>query len=285
MKPFAFILLVFLLPVPAALAESYYDREVKEQRLSWLPVVPEESMDTAMAAAFPQDEADVATTPDYRITINIPARRLFLYERGEPIGIYPVAVGTNRYRTPVGPRFLKDVTWNPWWFPPPYSDWAKDEKPTPPGPKNPLGRVKMSLGGDIYLHATNKEYTVGRAASHGCMRMKGKDAIELAWFLQAKFSDQTDEALPSKYEKNRSTSFFVPFKQKIPVDIVYERVSVWERMMEIHPDVYSRIGNLEEQVFLRLSSVGIPPWDVDPGKVEDLKRLPNSTAVPIEDLL
>jgi hypothetical protein len=38
-------------------------------------------------------------------------------------------------------------------------------------------------------------------------------------------------------------------------------------------------------VLNRLSSVGIPPWEVDPMMLEDLKRLPNSTAVPIADLL
>jgi hypothetical protein len=280
-----FIMMILLALPAAALADGYYAREVKAQRSEWQPFAPGELFEEALGKAFPDGTPEVATTSDYRITINLPARRLFLYERGALMKTYPVAVGTNRYRTPVGPRFLKDVTWNPWWYPPPYSDWAKNEKPTPPGPGNPLGRVKMSLGGDIYLHATNKEYTVGTTASHGCMRMKGKDAVELAWFFQSKVSDQTDEALPAKYEKFRGSSFFVPLAQKIPVEVVYERVSVWERTMEIYPDIYGRVGNLEEQVLSRLSSIGIAPWEVDPMKLEDLKRLPNTTAVPIEDLL
>jgi murein L,D-transpeptidase YcbB/YkuD len=198
--------------------------------------------------------------------------------------VYPVAVGSSRYRTPIGPRYLSNVTWNPWWYPPP-SDWAKNEKPTPPGPGNPLGRVKMSLGGDIFLHATNKEYTVGTPASHGCMRMKVKDAMELAWFFQEKFSDQTDESLKAKYDARRWESFYVPLNEKIPVDVVYERVTVDEAEMMVHPDIYGRSGNLEEVVLNQLSSVGIPPWEVDPMMLEDLKRLPNSTAVPIADLL
>jgi murein L,D-transpeptidase YcbB/YkuD len=219
-------------------------------------------------------------TLDYRLVINLPARRLFLYEKGEIIKTFPVAVGTNRYRTPIGPRYLANVTWNPWWYPPP-SDWAKDAKPTPPGPGNPLGRVKMSLGGDIFLHATNKEYTVGSAASHGCMRMRNKDAIELAWFFQTKFSDETEEWLRAKYEARRWDSFL---KEKIPVDVIYERVTVQDSEMIVHPDIYGRVGDLEDLVINQLSSVGIPPWEVDPMKLQDLKRLPNSTSVEIADL-
>ncbi len=274
------ILCFFLMP-SAALAEGYYAREAKAERLAWMPFLPQEVVEAAFSEGA---KNEVAESLDYRMTINLPARRLFLYEKGNLIKVYPVAVGTNRYRTPVGPRYLANVTWNPWWYPPP-SDWAKDEKPTPPGPGNPLGRVKMSLGGDIFLHATNKEYTVGTTASHGCMRMKGKDAVELAWFFQSKFSDQTEETLRAKYDARRWESFFVPLQEKIPVDVVYERVTVHDAEMVIHPDIYGRVGDLEEQVINQLSNVGIPPWEVDPMKLEDLKRLPNSTAVPIGDLL
>lgn len=246
-----------------------------------MPFLPHE----AVEAAFPDGQGeDAEASADYKITINLPERRLYLFERSRLLKTYPVAVGTNRYRTPVGPRFLSNVTWNPWWYPPP-SDWAKDEKPTPPGPGNPLGRVKMSLGGDIFLHATNKEYTVGSAASHGCMRMRNKDAVELAWFFQTKFTDETDEDLRPKYEARRWESFFVPLKQKIPVDVIYERVTVQENDVLVHPDIYGRVGDLESLVLNQLSNEGIPPWEVDPMKLEDLKHLPNSTAVPIEDLL
>ncbi|HSA59650.1 MAG TPA: L,D-transpeptidase [bacterium] len=277
----AFLLLGALFLPSIVSAESFYAREAKAERLSWMPFLPHEAIEAAFSD--PTGE-DVEENSDYRITINLPARRLFLYEMGKLIKVYPVAVGSNRYRTPVGPRYLSNVTWNPWWYPPP-SDWAKNEKPTPPGPGNPLGRVKMSLGGDIYLHATNKEYTVGTPASHGCMRMKGKDAVELAWFFQSKFSDQTDETLRPKYEARRWESFFVPLKEKIPVDVVYERVTVLEDAVVVYPDIYGRAGDLEGPVLNQLSSVGIPAWEVDPMKLEDLKRLPNSTSVPIGDLL
>lgn len=279
-----------LLASGSVFAESFYARAVRLQQIAWLPFVPNEAFEEVMSKAFPEipDEPamgaeDVKTSNDYHMIINLPARRLFLYERGELIKTYPVAVGSARYRTPIGPRFLANITWNPWWYPPP-SDWAKNEKPTPPGPGNPLGRVKMSLGGDIFLHATNKEYTVGSPASHGCMRMKGKDATELAWFFQTRFTDDADDALRAKYDAHRGDSFFVPLKEKIAVDVIYERVTVQDDQVVVHPDIYARVGDLEQKVLETLSSVGIDPWDVDPLKLSELKRLPNSTSVEIADL-
>lgn len=290
MKRLSLLLILLILP-SGAFAESFYAREAKAQRIAWLPFVPDEAFEEVMTKAFPEvvDDAvsasdDVQVSRDYRMTINLPERRLFLYEKGKLIKTYPVAVGSNRYRTPIGPRYLSNITWNPWWYPPPYSDWAKDAKPTPPGPNNPLGRVKMSLGGDIFLHATNKEYTVGSPASHGCMRMKGKDAVELAWFFQTRFTEDADDALRARYDAHRGDSFFVPLKEKIPVDVIYERVTVQDTEVVVHPDIYDRIGNLEEQVLAQLSAIGIQPWEVDPTKLADLKRLPDSTCVEIADL-
>jgi hypothetical protein len=282
------VLLILAAFPSSAFGENFYAREVMAQKIAWLPFVPDQAFDEVMTKAFPDtpegsEADDVKTSADYRMIINLPARRLFLYEKGELLKTYPVAVGSNRYRTPIGPRYLANITWNPWWYPPP-SDWAKDEKPTPPGPGNPLGRVKMSLGGDIFLHATNKEYTVGTPASHGCMRMKGKDAVELAWFFQTRFTDDADESLRGRYDAHRGDSFFVPLKEKIPVDVIYERVTVQEDQVVVHPDIYARVGNLETQVLERLYSIGIQPWEVDPMKLAELKRLPNSTSVEIVDL-
>ena len=283
--------LLVLLP-SVAFSQGFFEREAAIERKSWLIFEPEEAMTEAMEEAFQQayqDETGVAD--DYRIEINVAARRLFLFENDNLIKEYPVAVGSPRYRTPIGPRFLKDITWNPWWFPPPYADWAKGAKPEPPGPGNPLGRVKMSLGGDILLHGTNKEYTVGTPASHGCMRMMNKDALDLAWFIQTRFSehaglpDEELETMREKYRRQGGTSFPVKLSRLIPVDVVYERVSVWERTMEVHPDIYSRTENLEEQILEKLSSIGIAPWEVDQTKLQELQKAPTDEPVPILDLI
>ena len=44
-----------------------------------------------------------------------------------------------------------------------------------------MGRVKIFFADpDYYIHGTNDESSLGRAASHGCLRMRNEDVIALA---------------------------------------------------------------------------------------------------------
>jgi len=60
---------------------------------------------------------------------------------------------------------------NPWWYPPP-DPWAAGEKPTPPGPYNPLGTRWMGISAPgVGIHGTPKPESIGYSLSHGCIRM------------------------------------------------------------------------------------------------------------------
>jgi lipoprotein-anchoring transpeptidase ErfK/SrfK len=51
----------------------------------------------------------------------------------------------------------------------------------PSGPNNPVGVVWIGLSKPgIGMHGTNHPNTIGRAASHGCMRLANWDAVRLA---------------------------------------------------------------------------------------------------------
>jgi len=84
---------------------------------------------------------------------------------------FRVATGQSAYPTPAG-RFDIIVKWkNPWWYPP-ASPWAAGEKPTPPGPWNPLGTRWMGLSAPgVGIHGTPKPQSIGYSESHGCIRM------------------------------------------------------------------------------------------------------------------
>jgi lipoprotein-anchoring transpeptidase ErfK/SrfK len=97
------------------------------------------------------------------LALNVPAFRLDVMEDGERTRSYAVAVGSIEYPTPRGQYAITRVEWNPWWIPP-ESDWARDEKPTPPGPANPMGRVKLHFRPTYYLHGTPSERSIGSAA-------------------------------------------------------------------------------------------------------------------------
>ena len=48
------------------------------------------------------------------------------------------------------------------------------------GPENPLGARALYLGSTLYrIHGTNQPWTIGRAVSSGCIRMRNEDVIEL----------------------------------------------------------------------------------------------------------
>ena len=96
---------------------------------------------------------------------------LTLYNGMRPVRQFAVATGQTVYPTPLG-RFQIVVKWkNPWWYPP-ASPWAKGEKPTPPGPGNPLGTRWMGISSPgVGIHGTPQDGSIGYSLSHGCVRM------------------------------------------------------------------------------------------------------------------
>jgi lipoprotein-anchoring transpeptidase ErfK/SrfK len=48
------------------------------------------------------------------------------------------------------------------------------------GPQNPLGARALYLGSSLYrIHGTNQPWTIGRAVSSGCIRMRNEDVMDL----------------------------------------------------------------------------------------------------------
>src|SRR5690606_13175019 len=127
--------------------------------------------------------AGPAPDPDgLHLRINLPEHKLEVVEGGEVVRSYRATIGSPRYPTPTGSFAITRIEWNPWWVPP-ASKWAAGKKRTPPGPRNPMGRVKMQFDRLLYVHGTSNEAQLGEPASHGCIRLANQDALELARFL------------------------------------------------------------------------------------------------------
>jgi lipoprotein-anchoring transpeptidase ErfK/SrfK len=105
------------------------------------------------------------------IVIRRASNLLTLYDGPKTVRQFAVATGQTIYPTPLG-RFQIVVKWkNPWWYPP-ASPWAKGEKPTPPGPGNPLGTRWMGINSPgVGIHGTPEDGSIGYSLSHGCVRM------------------------------------------------------------------------------------------------------------------
>lgn len=116
-----------------------------------------------------------------RLEVDLDGRELMAYVDGEEVDRFPVAIGKEKYPTPTGEFKIRKVIWNPSWRPPD-SKWARGKTAKPPGhPENPMKRVKMFFKEpDYYIHGTGDEESLGKAESHGCIRMAPDDVTKLA---------------------------------------------------------------------------------------------------------
>lgn len=114
------------------------------------------------------------------ILVDLSQRKLSLYDKGELVKQYGVAVGAPGYSTPTGNFYITEKRYLPTWSNP-GSSWA-DGMPQSigPGPSNPLGTRALNINAPgIRIHGTNKDSSIGTAASHGCMRMHRWDIEDL----------------------------------------------------------------------------------------------------------
>jgi L,D-transpeptidase ErfK/SrfK len=120
-----------------------------------------------------------------RLVISIPDRKIALLEDGRVVKVYAIAVGKRRTPSPNGNFHIASRIVKPTWFQP--------GKVVGPGPANPLGTRWMGLGYKGYgIHGTNRPTSIGKAASHGCIRMRNQDVEELFELVQV--GDEVDLA-------------------------------------------------------------------------------------------
>lgn len=114
-----------------------------------------------------------------RLEIRLSRRQVTLYRGDMPVKSYAIAVGRPGWETPMGTYEVKQMIKNPTWVHP------LEKGVVIPGgdPENPLGRYWIGFWTNgknwIGFHGTPTPRSVGRAASHGCVRMYNKDVEEL----------------------------------------------------------------------------------------------------------
>jgi lipoprotein-anchoring transpeptidase ErfK/SrfK len=107
--------------------------------------------------------------------------QLRLYKRLRLAKAYTVAVGAVGFDTPAGLYHIQNKAVNPAWSVP-NSAWAGSLAGTvvPGGtPENPLKARWLGIFDGAGIHGTDETYSLGHAASHGCIRMAIPDVIEL----------------------------------------------------------------------------------------------------------
>lgn len=126
--------------------------------------------------AMGQQAAAVQTNPvpvaKRVIVVSLEDRKMALVEDGQVKKVYTVAVGKPTTPSPSGTFTIARRVKNP--------TYSHNGKTVLPGPGNPVGTRWMGLTVKGYgIHGTNEPKSIGKAASHGCIRMAKKDLEEM----------------------------------------------------------------------------------------------------------
>jgi lipoprotein-anchoring transpeptidase ErfK/SrfK len=125
-------------------------------------------------------KAELADQYPTYLTIDRPSFTLRLFKNLKLVKSYPIAVGQVGLETPAGLYHIQDKQVDPWWHVPD-SAWAGDlaGQDIPPGPSDPLKARWMGIFDGAGIHGTDETWSLGSAASHGCVRMSIPDVIDL----------------------------------------------------------------------------------------------------------
>lgn len=152
------------------------------------------------------------------LVINVPEMRLYDFTV-QPLEVFAAAIGDEADPSLVGEFRIGAKRKDPAWTVPASIRAEKPELPAvvPAGPDNPLGSRWMTIGNTSYgIHGTNVRWSIGRTATHGCVRLYEQE-------IQRLF-----ERTPTG---TRLQLVYQPFKWGVSGVDLY---------LEVHPDLYSR---------------------------------------------
>jgi lipoprotein-anchoring transpeptidase ErfK/SrfK len=159
----------------------------------------------------------LATT---RVEVDLTARQLHVYDREKRVGSYRVAVGSKQWPTQAGEWSITQVVFNPEWKPPKDEAWAESKDPKKPGaPDNPLGRAQLVYDPPRTVHGTNEPQSIGKAVSHGSIRLSNADVVKLARQLMEVTGVSKDDAWYRQVQQNRTEKVVVDLPQRVAIRV------------------------------------------------------------------
>jgi L,D-transpeptidase ErfK/SrfK len=198
------------------------------------------------------------------VVINLPEMRLYLYPGstapGEEVEIrtFAIGIGADETPSPVRSFSIRTKEKNPTWVVPPSILKTMDppRRVVPPGPDNPLGAYRMRLSYGLYsIHGTDSPWSIGRLATHGCIRLYPEDIGELFRSVQV----------------------------GTPGEILYQPVKLGEAggriYVEVHPDIYRRVRDLARLALQEVRKAGVAER-VDLARIRSAVR--EASGVPLD---
>ena len=172
----------------------------------------------------------VLPSPPWKgIVVNLSEMRLYYFpepKTGEPKRVitHPIGIGRQSWSTPVGDYQILMKIENPNWTMPDVvykealANGYQPRRLVPPGPKNPLGEFAMMLDADgLFIHGTNKPFSIGMRVSYGCLRLYPEDISHLIPMVPNGTRVRIEEE-PYKFGRENGVLFLeahVPLKQSM----------------------------------------------------------------------
>jgi len=199
-----------------------------------------------------------AIPKDTRIVVNIPAFRMDVFRDGALLKSYRIGIGYQQFPLPTAFRKAEMIIFNPTWTQPNES-WASDPGAiTPAGAAgNPLGPIKIPIGGANLIHGGKSLAKIGTFASHGCVGLTNDEVRDFTKILaEATKIDLTDDTI-SGYLKHRTRTQVVKLPKPVPVELRYETIVIENGQLHIYRDVYNKNTNTEENLRAAFEANGI----------------------------
>jgi lipoprotein-anchoring transpeptidase ErfK/SrfK len=137
-------------------------------------------------AAIAQPGTFLAAAParvKRRVIVSVPDRKLVVMENGAVLRVFPVAVGADVSPSPTGTFEIVSRLSEPTYY---HSGVV-----IPAGEDNPLGPRWVGLNRKGYgIHGTNSPRSIGKAASHGCIRLRNREIVQ--FFAMVNIGDTVD---------------------------------------------------------------------------------------------
>jgi lipoprotein-anchoring transpeptidase ErfK/SrfK len=167
----------------ASVKEIKPGSEINAQPANEVEYQPEPQSENADKNNHPKK--DEAPSAPIVIKIDTKINMLGVFQGEKLIAAYPVTIGSAHTASPIGEWKVRGIAKMP--------TFRYDKEMLqhgrrsgnfhllPPGPRNPVGVMWIALNKKgIGIHGTNDPGSIGRAASHGCIRLANWDIVRLA---------------------------------------------------------------------------------------------------------
>lgn len=232
---------------------------------------------TGIQPTNPNNREAVAGAPnavptDSRIVVNAPAYRMDVFDSGRLIKSYKIGIGYPQFPLPTGLRKARVIIFNPTWTPPD-EPWVAKMKDVSAGQKvqagsklNPLGPIKIPIGGPSLIHGGKSPAKLGTFASHGCVGLTTPQVQDFAKLLAQLGGAHLTDADLADYARDKTKTKQIKLDQPVPVELRYETIVVEDGKLHIYRDVYDQETNTEEKLRAVLEANGVRLEDLTAGE-------------------